>query len=437
MKSPIAEIARQEMELDENLNEVSIVDKFLDLRKVIVESFDRHTWYLTEICLSGVATLLLEDVKNPVGINLEGPPSSGKTTVLSFFYPGKDLAHITYKTDAFTPASFVSHAANVKKDELAKVDLLPKIKHKVLIVPELAPVFKDRQEDLVKNIAYLIRVFDGDGLETDSGSKGRRGYTGDYLFAWLGATTPLDYRVWKLMGKLGSRWLFYKLRDNESGEQKRGKLIDNLTGEKSYKQKVEECRKAVHSFLKLLWRDSGEVRGIRWDRTQDKEFVGPLIRVAQLITNVRSVVSVWREKDLENYNYSQPEIEEPQRLATLLYNVARGHAITQGRRQINEDDVRLAIDLAFNSIPNDRKLLLELLLDNEGKASTSDIIKRLEVSKPTALALMEVFRVLKIVTMDQEASYQEKLITLKDDYGWFLTEEFRDLRENFIDELPL
>lgn len=435
VESPFNKAARKEMGLDKNLNEISIVDEFIKLRECIDKCFDRHTFYLTEVCLSGVATLLLRDIKNPVGINLEGPPSSGKTTVLSFFY---DLPEIVYRTDGFTPASFISHAANVKNAVLKKVDLLPKIKHKVLVVPELAPIFKDRQEDLVKNISILIRVFDGEGLGTDSGSKGRREYFGDYLFAWLGATTSLDYKVWKLMGKLGSRWLFYKLENNQNDEQKRDGLLDDLTGEKSYKERAEECRGAVCSFLKLLWENSGRVRGITWDRNQDKEFVQVLIRVAQLITNIRSVVSVWREKDLENYNWSQAEIEEPQRLATLLYNVARGHAIIQGRRKLNEDDVKLAVDLAFNSMSNDRRLLLELLLDNKGKASTRDITERLGTSKPTALALMETLRILGIVTMEQEVLYEGKSIELKEDFEWFLGEEFQTLRnqEDPEDGLP-
>lgn len=443
MTNPIAKAAKEAMSLDENLNEISIFDKFVELQEIVTGCFNQQTWYLTKICLSGIATLLLEDVKNPVGINLEGTPSSGKTTVLSFFYPDPDWSEsekeswIIYKTDGFSPASFVSHAANVKTKDLKKVDLLPKIQKRVLVIPELAPLFKDRQEDLVKNISYLIRIFDGEGLETDSGSKGRRGYTGDYLFVWLGATTPLDYRIWKLMGKLGSRWLFYKLKNYEDGEQKRNGLIDNLTGEKSYKEKAEECRKAVHAFLKLLWTDSGKVRGIKWDRNEDKEHVQPLIRTAQLVTNVRSVVSVWREKDLDGYNYSQPEVEEPQRLAALLYNVARGHAITQGRRKLNEDDVKLAIDLAFNSMSTDRQLLLEFLLRNDGKASTLDITKNLNVSKPTALALMETFRILGVVTMDEQEVFNEpKTTQLKEDFKWFLSEDFRRLRGGLEDELP-
>jgi hypothetical protein len=38
-----------------------------------------------------------------------------------------------YRSDKFTPKAFVSHAANKKKGELEKNDLLPKLKNKVLV----------------------------------------------------------------------------------------------------------------------------------------------------------------------------------------------------------------------------------------------------------------------------------------------------------------
>ncbi|MCD4666709.1 hypothetical protein K8R47_02770, partial [archaeon] len=146
-----------------------------ELKEVVEKNFP-EMWLPTSACLSVIATLKLKDLSDPVGLNLQGAPSSTKTTILSFFY---DINGITYKTDNFTPKSFVSHA-NIGDKELLKIDLLPKIKNKTVIVPELAPIFGKRKEDLTENLSILTRVFDGEGLETDSGTKGRRGYSGDY-----------------------------------------------------------------------------------------------------------------------------------------------------------------------------------------------------------------------------------------------------------------
>jgi hypothetical protein len=162
----------------------------------------------TIICLSVAATLLLGDQQNPVALNLEGVPSSLKTTLVDFFGAADDKC---YRSDKFTPKSFVSHSASISREKLEEVDLLPRIRHKLFLVPELAPLFGLRNEDLVESFSILTRVFDGQGLLTDSGVHGRRGHTGDYLFAWIGCTTPIPHNVWRTMGKLGSRFLFVEM----------------------------------------------------------------------------------------------------------------------------------------------------------------------------------------------------------------------------------
>jgi hypothetical protein len=95
------------------------------------------------------------------------------------------VPHLAYTTDNFTPASFVSHASNVKREELANVDMLPRIRYRTLIVRDLAPIFGVKEDELLKTIGILTRALDGEGLETDSGVHGKRGYKGDWLFMLL------------------------------------------------------------------------------------------------------------------------------------------------------------------------------------------------------------------------------------------------------------
>jgi len=118
-----------------------------------------------EVCLSVEAQLLLNDVSNPFALALVDVPSSGKTIILNFF---DGPAELSYTTDNFTPASFVSHASNVRREDLGKVDLLPRIRYHVLIVRELGSIFGAKEDDLIKSLGILTRVLDGEGLETDS-----------------------------------------------------------------------------------------------------------------------------------------------------------------------------------------------------------------------------------------------------------------------------
>ena len=420
-------IAEAELGIDQYGNEVTIEQKYEQTKRIIVGNFDERIWFITDACLSVVATLLLEDIANPTGLNLIDSPSTAKTTILSWFY---GIEGITYKTDNFTPASFVSHSSNVRKEDLPKVDLLPRIQHRCIIVPELAPIFQKRKDDLIENISILTRVFDGQGLETDSGARGRRGYAGDYLFAWLGASTPLDFRVWRTMGKLGSRLLFLTVSDNDSHDERIQAILSDLRNQKSYKDKVEECRKAIQDFLRFLWIQTGGVRKVEWDRNRDNQvFVENIVKLSDLVAKARSVVSVWREKDTD-YNYNQPIIEHPLRLSQILYNLAKGHAIIQGRNHINEDDLRVVIEVGLSSMPDDRRRVLNLLLDKQPdeEVETENIVEELGVSRPTALAIMQTFRVLGIVDYNDLGSGQSHSIKLKSDFEWFQTDEFRNLR---------
>ncbi len=128
-------------------------------------------WPAVDVGLSVCASLLLADNVNPVAVVYVGPAAAGKTTVVNMFADHS----LTCVSDSFTPASFVSHAANVAREQLEKIDLLPRIRHKVLITPELAPILRGKEDELAKQFSILTRVLDGQGLQTDSGTHGQRG----------------------------------------------------------------------------------------------------------------------------------------------------------------------------------------------------------------------------------------------------------------------
>ncbi len=91
-----------------------------------VENHFPGLWPGVEVGVSVCATLLLADNSNRVAVIYMGPPSSSKTTVADMF-AGHPLY---YRSDNFTPAAFVNHAANRSPEALKKMDLLPRIRHK-------------------------------------------------------------------------------------------------------------------------------------------------------------------------------------------------------------------------------------------------------------------------------------------------------------------
>jgi hypothetical protein len=371
----------------------------------------------TKIALSVTATLLLEDPKNPVAVNFEGPPSSLKTTIADFFDGADDKV---YRSDKFTPRSFVSHSAAVSREKLEQVDLLPRIRHKLFVVPELAPLFGLRNEDLLENFTILTRVFDGAGLLTDSGVHGRRGHSGDYYFAWLGCTTPIPHRVWATMGKLGSRLLFVEMPDDDPSESA---LVHEIAGGASYKDRVEACRRAVLAFLDELWESTGGVRGVSWDRNADPQPIMVAIAAyAKLLCRLRGTLSIWREGsgDNETYNFTTPIIEKPHRALSLLYALARGHALVHGRRQLNRDDLAIVDRVALESAPNDRRAVMRLLIAKLGVVTTRDVQTALTCSAPTARAILEALSLLKIGRFRNPGPPEPASLTLADSLRWVL-----------------
>ena len=69
----------------------------------------------------------------------------------------------TYYTDNFTPSALVSHNAGASKEQLAEIDMLPHWKNKFVLLPEMAPIFTKREEDLMHLLGILTRFLDGQG----------------------------------------------------------------------------------------------------------------------------------------------------------------------------------------------------------------------------------------------------------------------------------
>jgi hypothetical protein len=378
-----------------------------------------------QVGLAVLSQLLIKDVRNPFGLVFVDVPSAGKTITLNFFSSLRELA---YMTDHFSPASFVSHASNKSKEDLAKIDLLPRIRHKALMVRDLAPIFAERQENLLKSLGILTRVFDGEGYESDSGVHGSRGYFGDYTFMFMAASTPILPRVWKFMGNLGSRLFFLNLN---AGDKSEDELADLLI-QKDFKKKENACRDATRELILTLWQKHKD--GIDWNKEGDpEEFRLIVSRCATLLSHLRGTVNVWSEGgDSDEHHHTNTVIEKPMRINQLLYNLARGHALACGRTQITEEDMWPVIDVTFNSAQHNRIKLLNVLLEHEGTITTGLIETAIGCSNPTALKEIETLRVLGIVDVESHKTSgpgrPEKIVTIVDDFDWFCSNECTRLR---------
>lgn len=382
--------------------------------------------FAAETGLAVISQLLIKDITNPFALVLVDVPSSGKTITTNFF---DGLEGLTYASDKFTPASFVSNASNVKREKLAEIDLLPRLRYHMFLVRDLATLFSKREDDLQECLGILTRVLDGEGFKTDSGIHGERAYIGEYLFMMLAASTPISSRVWRIMGSLGSRLFFLNMNGRNKSE---GELADQLVS-MAVKDKERECRIATKYFLFGLWHRHQE--GIEWNRQGDpRECLLVITRCAKLLANLRGIVSLWkvnkRDDAPDEYDYQPPVIEKPDRIAQLFYNLCRGHAVVAGRSQINEDDLRFVIELAIDSSPPTRAKLVSILIENGGELKTTQVETLLQCSKTTALKEMETLKALNVCDISEHGGMigqPEKVIRLKEDFRWFMSDECKNL----------
>lgn len=392
---------------------LSKVSSLATVRSIVREHFP-ELWPAVEAALAAIATLLLKDNSNPAAVVFVGPPSSSKTTVLEMFADHD----ICYTSDEFTPASFVSHAASVERKALEEtVDLLPRIRHKVLITPELAPVFRGKEDDLVKRFAILTRVLDGQGLMRDSGVHGRRGHRGDYLFTWLGATTPLGPKTWKIMAQLGSRLFFYQMPDR--GEVTVEDLL-RVTTEVPYRLRLESCKRAVHSFLSELIEVTGGVRGIAWESHDDDDFRAWVARLAKLLAALRGLSA------LEDDSPSVGEV--PYRAHAVLENLARGHALIWGRKYLTTEDLALIAHIAISTIPPPWGVLLKALIAGEGVLTVSQAQKTLPASSAdTARKRSQTMGRTLVMKFTEEGVGKTAYLHFRPDWSWCSSPEFKRL----------
>lgn len=109
----------------------------------------------------------------------------------------------------------------------------------------------------------------------------------------------------------------------------------------------------------------------------------------------------------------------------------------RGQNKITVDDIPMIIRIVLFTAPVDRVKIFDLLLKQNGNLSTSEIMEFLNLSRPTALRTMTELKVLGFVSMENESGDYDnspKSIKLKEEYKWFLSEEFKRLREGFIPE---
>jgi hypothetical protein len=330
---------------------------------------------------------------------------------------------LCYRSDKFTPASFVSQAANRTAKDLQGVDLLPRIKGRVLLTPELAPIFRGKEDELIQTFSILARVLDGQGLQTDSGTHGQRGYTGPHLFAWLGCTTPFEAKVWRIMAQLGSR-LFFLVVETGQAITVEDLLAD---GGLPYPRRLDQCRAAVHSFLEALFASQG-IRSVKWPGADEEPARRWIAQCARFLAAMRSLPTEERDRQTGGVSYRPGQSEAPHRAHAVLTNLARGHALVCGRDHVMMDDVPMVVAVSVSSIPGDAGAIFRALVANGGPLTVEEVQQVLKVRHPqTARERMTYLDAVGVMEFDNPGQGQRGVLRFRKEWAWCASSDFRAL----------
>jgi DNA-binding transcriptional ArsR family regulator len=319
--------------------------------------------------------------------------------------------------------------------------MLPKIRNKLLLTPELAPTFAAKDDDLIQILGIMTRILDGHGYESDSGAHGHRGYNEKMMFLWIGAAVDIPYKVHRYLGTLGPKLYFLRLPKVQKKTE--DEYIAQINSD--FEERVKEIEEVLFKYLKWfeMWpaptnerkNDTATLPKINWNTSKDdvdaKRYV---VRLARLLAYLRGVVPTWHTHDTQgsNYGYGMAIKEECDRAITQLYNLARGHALSRGRNYITLEDISLIIKVMLSTASIERVTIFDLLLAYKGTMTTTQIADSLNISQPTALRTITELKALGLVEMVNGGSNTPAKITLDPQFNWVFDKQFLELRSGFV-----
>jgi len=382
---------------------MSTVTDFEQLDSIISRYFPDKFFYLKLILASGYATLFINGITQPISLFLLGDPSTKKSTLLEIM---RGLDKVLW-SDIFSPASFVSGARDIEGG-----DLLPRLRNRCLVTPELGVLFKDR--NLPQTLGLLTRLLDGMGYVRHTGF-GEVGVHENVRFNWCAAIVKIQPKIWDLLGHLGHRLLFLHLEnDSESVEAVENRLVRMITEDRDYNEKLSICRNAVIAYFQKI--QARYPNGVTWNTAMDEQSAKRqsakrlIVRAALMLKSLRGTID---PKDATNTIF-----EEPTRLTQSLYNICRGYALMHDRIHITINDVESILTVMLDSAPPERKKLLLALLKQNGEIDADQYTEMSKHNYKRVLYDFTNFETLNIVEFVQDNTV--KKIKLKPEFSWLL-----------------
>ena len=320
---------------------------------------------------------------DPVWLAVVAPPGGTKTELLRSF-SGERI----FSLSTLTPQTLISGLKGS-----ANIDLLPRLDGKVLIIKDFTSILSKKNEDQTAIFADLREAYDG-YLEKSFGSGvGTKRYHSKFgLIA--GVTGAIDmYRV--VHSLLGERFLKCRLRNTaEAAINRAGDLAGK---EEKMRTALAEATKGCLAYYATLAKERDTIIVEKKTRDQIKA-------LANITANLRSEVA----RDRWHKVQYQPQAEVGTRLTKQFLKLAQGLAIFYQHDSIGEDEYKVLLRIAQDTVPNQRMRLV-LAMAGADLLSTKEAGDRAKIPTETAKEILEDLWMLKLVDRSGEAIFSWQL----------------------------
>ncbi len=303
------------------------------------------------------ATILANRMEgDPLWTFIVGPPGSGKTEVIRTADDVSDC----YPLSALTPNTF---ASGFEKRGV-ETSLLPKIDGKTLLLKDFGTVLSQRWEKKAEILGQLREIYDG---------AFRKDFGNGKSFQWAGkvgllaGVTAIVDRELQLHAILGERFLLYRVKSPLAREVAR-RAMGQRQREADQRRRL---RRLVADFLETVPLDPPAI---------PPAFAEALAALAEFTAVARSPILFDTRGEIDLI----PAPESPGRLAKQFALLAQALAIVRGQDVVRADSYCTVLQVAQDTVPAQRKVMIEALLMPErfSPASTTEVA---EVTKyPTS-----------------------------------------------------
>lgn len=387
--------------------------KRFDIMRNIIKEQTPDAWESIELVLTVKGIQHIRNITLPLIMIQINNPGEWKTFGMDSIkgFPN------TIEKDKISGKSWVTHAAKDDPSELESIDLIREMKDSLFLIPELAPIFMQREDVLVDALSTLIRLADGNGLLTHSGLYGNRGIHGKLMFTMIGAVVQTPPHFHRLLSGLGSKMYFFTSNSKPTTKQD---LLDEMDLD-DFGVRKELVHDSVISYLSWLEvcpllteiddhlknksgveeaavtddeeKDKSQSqqvprmvkRVIPWNKKRDDQNVKDMIaNLALFLAKVRGSALAYQSKVMMSlddpeakdktdagsssgyqyeYAHSKPIIEKPKRASTVLRNIAIAHGFElYGRDYITPEDLPILVKIVLSSANSERINVVKALL---------------------------------------------------------------------------